>query len=382
MQAETKQYESRHRLTWAARYPLKPGRDVASRRGLLLLIADTAITGEYWMSQEKLADQLGLTARGVRKKLAKLCSEGVLRAQHRGYRQTNIYTLMRLGEVAQHGDFLPLSDRNSSSSKRFDRNSSSTHDRNSSSKVTGTPVPPKEAIREEDITQEAAAAGARALARAKAAQAVAAPPQKPKDAARPAAAAADSDSSTIPKEDQTAARHTCTNPKCENTWPKHFGAVCYKCQRDVELAQRREKFWAEQEKRAEQEKQDDERERLYREAHPPAPPPPVSKTTRRLRAASARGESWLNHQGLDQLIGNRDLEEVCELMYAMGGRMLPEPEDFFEEYDRHLQEHKQLEADYLAPFPSPANNGTSGGLVPIGEALAGLPGTAQARLAA
>ena len=32
-ETSTQQYESRHRLTWAARYPLKPGRDVASRRG-------------------------------------------------------------------------------------------------------------------------------------------------------------------------------------------------------------------------------------------------------------------------------------------------------------------------------------------------------------
>ena len=142
-------------------------------------------------------------------------------------------------------------------------------------------------------------------------------------------------------------------------------------------------------------------------AAPAAPARPVSKTTRRLRAA-ARTESWLKHQGLDQLIGNRDLEEVCELMYAMGGGAC-EPEDFFEEYDRHLQDHKQAEADYLAPFPKPANNGlktkdlrhtaerasgpgnkpkpanngtSQAGLIPIGEALAYLPATAQARMAA
>ena len=70
-------------------------------------------------------------------------------------------------------------------------------------------------------------------------------------------------------------------------------------------------------------------------------------------------------------------------MRAMSGRMLPEPEDFFEDYDHHLQDHKQAEADYLAPFPKPANNGTSqAGLIPIGEALAYLPATAQARMAA
>ena len=111
METETskKKYESRHRLTWAARYPLKPGRDVASRRGLLVLIADTAISGEYWVCLKRSwPSGWGLSVRGVRKILAKLCSEGVLRAQHRGFKQTTMYTLMRLGEVEQHGDFLPL----------------------------------------------------------------------------------------------------------------------------------------------------------------------------------------------------------------------------------------------------------------------------------
>ena len=78
METETskKKYDSRHRLTWAARYPLKPGRDVASRRCLLLLIADTAITGEYWMSQEKLAERLGLTARSARKETGEAMRRG------------------------------------------------------------------------------------------------------------------------------------------------------------------------------------------------------------------------------------------------------------------------------------------------------------------
>ena len=109
METETskKQYESRHRLTWAARYPLKPGRDVASRRGLLVQLADTAVTGEYWVSQEKLAERMGLTVRHLRRKLVKLCAEGALRARPRGYKKTTVYTLMRLGEVAHHGDFLP-----------------------------------------------------------------------------------------------------------------------------------------------------------------------------------------------------------------------------------------------------------------------------------
>ena len=350
-----KQYETRHRFRWAARYPLKPGRDVASRRALLLLIAETSITGEYWMSQETLAERMGMTARGVRKILAKLCAEGALRAQHRGYRQTNIYTLMRLGEVAQYGDFLPLSDRNSSSSHHGMTGTTVPPMTGTTvPPMTGTTVPPKEAIREEDIRQERAAAAETPTS---------------VDSATAAgfadlAAAASQNSSMNPK--NPTERHAC--PKCERTWPKHFGAVCFNCQHDVDRARRREEEWAKQEKEGGYSLLGPEVEEAP-PALPAPPPPPGSKTTRRLRAA-ARTESWLNHQGLDQLIGNRDLEEVCELMYAMGGGRC-EPEDFFEDYDRHLQEHKRAEAAYLAPFPQPANNGTSqGGLVPIGEVLA------------
>ena len=167
-----KQYESRHRLTWAARYPLKPGRDAASRRGLLVQIADTAISGEYWVSQAKLAERMGLTVRAVRRALAKLVAEGVLRPHRRGFKRTTIYTLMRLGEVAQHGDFLPLhternvscnaavSERNSTPSQSpppFERNSTPSRERNSTPSqngLRGTPRPPKEATLKEAKDKE------------------------------------------------------------------------------------------------------------------------------------------------------------------------------------------------------------------------------------
>ena len=396
MKTETskKKYDSRHRLTWAARYPLKPGRDVASRRCLLLLIADTAITGEYWMSQEKLAERLGLTARSARRKLVKLCAEGALRAHPRGFKQTTIYTLMRLGEVEKYGDFLPLeatrtalADRTSTSSQQppppFDRTSTSSRDRTSTSSqngLTGHQRPPKEAIREEHIREEAEAAAAETPTSADSVTA----------SARPAAAAAALNSSTIPK-DQTAARHAC--PNCERTWPKHFGPICFNCDTPQQRrADRNRKVLGFTEQTFEERVAElDAEEAAEKEAAPaPAPPAPLpppappappsgSKTTRRLRAAGY-GAAWLNHQGLDQLIGNRDLKEVCELMRAIGSRLPPEPEEFFEDYDRHLEDHKQAEAAYLAPFPSPAN-GTSGGLIPIGEALANLPGV-QSRMAA
>ena len=170
-ETSTPQYESRHRLTWAARYPLKPGRDVASRRGLLVQIADTAISGEYWVSQAKLAERMGLTVRHLRRKLVKLCAEGVLQAHPRGYKQTTVYTLMRLDEVAQHGDFLPLngdatSDRTSRPSQippPFDRTSRPSQIGLTGPPgplATGPPGPPKEAISQEYIKREAAAAAA------------------------------------------------------------------------------------------------------------------------------------------------------------------------------------------------------------------------------
>ena len=102
-----KQYESRHRLTWAARFPLKPGADLRTRQAILLQIADTAISGQYYEPQAKLAERVGMSVRGIRKALAKLCAEGALRAQPRGFKRTTRYTLFRLAEVAEHGAFLP-----------------------------------------------------------------------------------------------------------------------------------------------------------------------------------------------------------------------------------------------------------------------------------
>ena len=83
-----KQYESRHRLTWAARYPLKPGADLRTRQAILLQIADTAISGQYYEPQAKLAERVGMSVRGVRKTLAKLCAEGALWARPRGFKRT------------------------------------------------------------------------------------------------------------------------------------------------------------------------------------------------------------------------------------------------------------------------------------------------------
>ena len=117
---KTKPYETRHRLTWAARYPLLPGRDIMSRRGLLVLIAECSLSGSYYESQERLAERAGISVSGVQKLLGKLCAEGALRAHRRGFKKTTRYTLMRLDEVAKHGDFLPVDTNHSSPQTPFD----------------------------------------------------------------------------------------------------------------------------------------------------------------------------------------------------------------------------------------------------------------------
>ena len=103
-----KQYESRHRLTWAARYPLKPGpRDALSRRALLTVLADIGISGAVWASLDTIAKQAGVSKSGVKKLLQKLRAEGAIQARFRGFKRTTRYHLQRLDEVAEHGDFLP-----------------------------------------------------------------------------------------------------------------------------------------------------------------------------------------------------------------------------------------------------------------------------------
>ena len=77
----------------------------------------------------------------------------------------------------------------------------------------------------------------------------------------PAAAAANP-LSTPASKNQTQ-RHTC--PKCEHTWPKHYGPVCHKCQHNVDRAKRREEELA---KWAKEMEKDD---RPVYKAKPPAP---------------------------------------------------------------------------------------------------------------
>ena len=257
---------------------------------------------------------MGLTPRGLRRKLAKLCSEGVLRPQSRGFRQTTIYTLMRLDEVVKHGDFLPLngdasntlatrkqsatSERNSRPSQLtppFERTSRPSRERTSRPSqrdLSGPPGPPKEATLKEAKSKEESS-----------------PPRRSDSAA--------------PSSNDTALIPACSKPT----------------------------------------------QNLPFRSKPETPDErSVSQTALRLHYAMGRRlpESWLHHQDLKQLIADRDFGEVCETIVGIGSNKLPEPEPFFEAYSRHLQEHKRGQAEITAelkalfPMPKPANNGTNG----------------------
>ena len=136
---QTKPVETRHRLTWAAHYPLLPGRDIMSRRGLLVLIAECSLSGSYYESQERLAERAGITSRGVRKLLVKLCAEGALSARSRGFKKTTRYTLQRLDEVAEHGGFLPPGEANAGPFETNHSSPQATLERNHSSGQTMKP---------------------------------------------------------------------------------------------------------------------------------------------------------------------------------------------------------------------------------------------------
>ena len=173
------------------------------------------------------------------------------------------------------------------------------------------------------------------------------------DAQRLAAAnQVESDNGTDPGK-----RHVC--PECQHTWPQQFGTTCFKCQCD--LAKHRTQVARLAEAK--------ETSNCFFAEETPAvkpPTPPVSETAWQLFSAMGNvlPEPWLYHQGLDQLIGNRNFQEVLDILVGLGGYQLPEPEAFFNDYSHHLQEHHRVEAELdteikaLFPPPKLPSNGT------------------------
>jgi hypothetical protein len=126
---------------------------LAVRVGLLLSENASLSTGIAWRSQEVLAEWCGgVTDRAVRNALGQLIAHDYLDVFRSGARQVNRYCLVLDGEPVT-GSWLPLTDRNEASShEASDRNEASAHDehdgkfgdgdRNDSSCMTGSWVPP------------------------------------------------------------------------------------------------------------------------------------------------------------------------------------------------------------------------------------------------
>ena len=76
----------------------------------------------------------------------------------------------------------------------------------------------------------------------------------------------------------------------------------------------------------------------------------VSETAQEINSAlpgkSSLPGSWLYHQDLKPLIGDREFEEVCDVVRNIGVRTLPEPEQFFADYSQHLQEHQRVQEEH------------------------------------
>ena len=85
---------------------------------------------------------------------------------------------------------------------------------------------------------------------------------------------------------------------------------------------------------------------VYNIAKPPAPH--VSETAQEINSAGhgSLPDSWLYHQDLKTLIGNRDFKEVCDIVFGIGVRTLPEPEKFFADYSQHLQKRKRVQEEH------------------------------------
>ncbi len=293
--SEKKQYESRHRWRWANSYPLKPGNDLRTRRAILSQIAEIAVSGEYWEAQGKLAARVGMTVRGLRKVLVKLCAEGALRAQRRGFKRTTVYYLLRLDEVAKHGGFLPAEE----TAQRFPRTGARDVERNGGSSyiggtlepvqpgknrlegnggssrhgLRGTGVPPKKRLREEE-----------------------------KEVRKPNGLL-DAPANGAPR-----------LPSAPNRTPSSFSST-------------------------EEDTHPDER--------------PISPTARTLSDYVSGGTgrplpgSWIYYPGLKRQVDRRDFLEVGSILAGILGRsggVLPEPEKFFGAYGQYRQIHLAVES--------------------------------------
>ena len=235
--AQTKAIDPVARLMWALAFP-----GVSHAAGkVLAALASHADQRKLtcWPAVETLARETQVSRRGVQYALRKLETAGAIRTERSSGRSSSLYRLMIAPNPARIAPFNPariaLVNR-----------------------ARIAPQPRKDCAPTELILEQSN----KELLKQQQERAREASGEASDEAPTTPAAAAAIDSSSSTSKSKTA-RHVC--PKCEHTWPKHYGPVCHKCNHDVDRAKRREEElanWAKEMK---------EEDRPVYIAKPPAP---------------------------------------------------------------------------------------------------------------
>ena len=235
--AQTKAIDPVQRFRWALSFP-----GIAPAAGkVLAALADHADQRKLtcFPSVETLARETQVSERGVRYALRKLETAGAILTERSTGRSSSLYRLMI--PTTRHG--LPRSTLQS-----LPPNPARIAPLNPARFAPLTELSYEQSKREQSKQQQERAREASGEASDEA-------PTTP-------AAAAANPLSTPTTKSQTG-RHIC--PKCEHTWPKQHGSICYKCQHDVDRAKRRKEMianWAKEVK---------EEDRPVYIANPPVP---------------------------------------------------------------------------------------------------------------
>ena len=298
MQAETSEKQYRavdpvSRFRWALQFP-----DISHAAGkVLAALADHADQRRLtcWPSVATLARETQVSERGVQCALRSLEAAGAITTEPSRGRTSNIYRLMISVNPAGTAGLNPAE-------------SVPTPQNLYLNPAESAPLNPAESAPQQSHSLEQSKKEQSKQQQHLHVREVPAASIEP-DGQHPAAAA--NHSVTVNGTDPEK-RRTC--PQCANTWPERFGTVCFKCQCDLQ-------------------------EHSY-----------LEEVTARLDKEMGRElpESWLHQQGLKQLIGARDFEQVCAVMLSIGPNRLPTPQSFFNNYSKHLQEAKQQDAQIKA----------------------------------
>ena len=217
------------RLMWALSFP-----GVSHAAGkVLAALASHADQRKLtcWPAVETLARETQVSRRGVQYALRKLETAGAIRTERSSGRSSSLYRLMIAPNPARIAPFNParIALVNPARIAPQPRKDCAFQPRKDCAPTELSSEQSKKELLKQQQERAREASG--------------------EESTTPAAAAANP-LSTPASKNQTQ-RHTC--PKCERTWPKHYGPVCHKCQHDVDRAQRREEELAKLAKEMEEE---------------------------------------------------------------------------------------------------------------------------------